>query len=92
VTRHELDFSFADLVLDRMGAVTGELGELLAELEAGVEPGLAGWTGAAQEQYLLAKRDWARAAERMPGCLERAREAFGELARGDVGAGAPGGW
>ncbi|WP_206789991.1 WXG100 family type VII secretion target [Amycolatopsis sp. MtRt-6] len=74
-----LDFSFADLVLDRMGAITGDLGELLADLEARVEPGLAGWTPEAREEYLRAKRDWARAAERMPGCLERARAAFGEL-------------
>jgi uncharacterized protein YukE len=92
VTRHELDFTFTDLVLDRMGSVTGELGELLAELEASVEPELAGWTGEAKEQYLLAKRDWARAAERMPECLDRAREAFGELARGDDDLGAPGRW
>ena len=54
MTRHELDFTFTDLVLDRMGSVTGELGELLAELEASVEPELAGWTGEAKEQYLLA--------------------------------------
>ncbi|WP_410641414.1 WXG100 family type VII secretion target [Amycolatopsis sp. lyj-346] len=74
-----LDFSFADLVLDRMGAITGELGELLADLEARVEPGLAGWTPEAREEYLHAKREWAGAAGRMPGCLERARAAFGEL-------------
>ncbi|WP_370968631.1 WXG100 family type VII secretion target [Amycolatopsis sp. cg9] len=79
MTRQELEFSFAGLVLDRMGSIAGELGELLAELEADVEPGLAGWTGAAQEEYARAKREWARAAERMPGCLERARTAFGEL-------------
>jgi len=77
VTR--LDFSFADLVLDRMGAITGELGELLADLEARVEPELAGWAPEAREEYWRAKRDWARAAGRMPGCLERARAAFGEL-------------
>jgi len=77
VTR--LDFSFADLVLDRMGAITGELGTLLADLEARVEPGLAGWTPEAREEYLRARRDWTRAAERLPGCLERARAAFGEL-------------
>lgn len=47
-----------------------------------MEPGLAGWSGEAREEYLRAKRDWGRAAERMPGCLERAREAFGELGRG----------
>ncbi|OXM67379.1 WXG100 family type VII secretion target [Amycolatopsis vastitatis] len=70
----------ADLVLDRMAAITGELGELLAALEADVEPELAGWTGEAREEYLRAKRDWGRAVERMPECLERAREAFGELA------------
>jgi uncharacterized protein YukE len=80
MTRHELDFSFAGLVLDRMGALTGELGALLAELESAVEPGLAGWTGEAREEYVRAQRDWARATERMPACLERAREAFGELA------------
>nr|WP_225957931.1 hypothetical protein [Amycolatopsis lexingtonensis] len=62
-----------------MGSITGELGELLAELEAGVEPGLAGWTGAAREEYARAKRDWARAAGRLPDCLERARAAFEEL-------------
>jgi ESAT-6 family protein len=82
MTRGELDFGFADLVLDRMGAITGELGGLLAELESTVEPELAGWTGEAREEYLRAKREWGRAAERMPACLERAREAFGELARG----------
>lgn len=74
-----LDFRFADLVLDRMGAITGELGELLADLEARVELELAGWTPEAREEYWRAKRDWARAAGRMPGCLERARAAFGEL-------------
>ncbi|ADJ49819.1 hypothetical protein AMES_7994 [Amycolatopsis mediterranei S699] len=74
-----LDFGFADLVLDRMGAITGELGELLADLEARVEPELAGWTPEAREEYWRAKCDWARAAGRMPGCLERARAAFGEL-------------
>ena len=74
-----LDFSFADLVLDRMDAITGELGTLLADLEARVEPELAGWTPEAREEYWRAKRDWARAAGRMPGCLERARAAFGEL-------------
>ena len=74
------DCRLADLVLDRMAAITGELGELLAELEADVEPGLAGWTGEAREEYLRAKRDWGRAVERMPECLERAREAFDELA------------
>jgi hypothetical protein len=77
VTR--LDFRFADLVLDRMGAITGELGELLADLEARVEPELASWTPEVREEYWRAKRDWARAAGRMPGCLERARAAFGEL-------------
>ncbi|WP_329055227.1 WXG100 family type VII secretion target [Amycolatopsis sp. NBC_01488] len=82
MTRHEVYFGFADLVLDRMGEITGELGDLLAELESTVEPGLAGWSGEAREEYLRAKRDWGRAAERMPGCLERAREAFGELGRG----------
>ncbi len=74
-----LDFSFADLVLDRMGTITGELGELLADLEARAEPELAGWTPEAREEYWRAKRDWACAAGRMPGCLERARAAFGEL-------------
>ncbi|MEU7790788.1 MULTISPECIES: hypothetical protein [unclassified Amycolatopsis] len=79
MTRQELEFSYAGLVLDRMGAITGELGELLAELETDVEPELAGWTAAAQEEYRRAKREWARAAERMPGCLERARTAVGGL-------------
>ncbi|MEV4057488.1 hypothetical protein AB0J55_40320 [Amycolatopsis sp. NPDC049688] len=74
-----LDFGFAGLVLDRMDVITGELGEVLAELETRVEPGLAGWTPEAREEYLRARRDWARAAERLPGCLERARAAFGEL-------------
>ncbi|MEU4517174.1 hypothetical protein AB0F52_00480 [Amycolatopsis sp. NPDC024027] len=74
-----LDFRFADLVLDRMGAITGELGELLADLESRVEPELAGWPPEAREEYWRAQRDWARAAGRMPGCLERARAAFGEL-------------
>ncbi|MEV6827358.1 hypothetical protein [Amycolatopsis sp. NPDC051102] len=74
-----LDFSFAGLVLDRMDGISGELGELLAELESRVEPGLAGWTPEAREEYLRARRDWARAAARLPDCLERARAAFGEL-------------
>ncbi|WP_410572775.1 WXG100 family type VII secretion target [Amycolatopsis sp. cmx-4-61] len=74
-----LDFGFADLVLDRMAAITGDLGELLADLEARVEPELAGWPPEAREEYRRAQRDWARAAGRMPGCLERARAAFGEL-------------
>jgi uncharacterized protein YukE len=82
MTGRDLDFRFADLVLDRMGEITGELGDLLAELESTVEPELAGWTAEARDEYLRGKRDWARAAERMPACLERAREAFGELARG----------
>jgi uncharacterized protein YukE len=82
VPRQRFDFTLADLVLDRMGSITGGLGDLLAELESTVEPGLAGWTDEARERYLLAKRDWARAAERMPDCVDRAREAFGELARG----------
>jgi uncharacterized protein YukE len=77
VTR--LDFGFADLVLNRMGAITGELGELLADLESRVEPGLAGWTPEAREEYSRAQRDWARAAERLPGCVERARAALDEL-------------
>jgi uncharacterized protein YukE len=55
---------------------------VLAELESTVEPELAGWTAEARDEYLRGKRDWARAAERMPACLDRAREAFGELARG----------
>ncbi|MEV7092043.1 hypothetical protein AB0M80_04305 [Amycolatopsis sp. NPDC051045] len=76
-----LDFSFADLVLDRLGAISGELGELLADLESQVEPGQAGWTPEAREEYSRARCDWARAAERMPGCLERARAALGELFR-----------
>ncbi|RSD13296.1 WXG100 family type VII secretion target [Amycolatopsis eburnea] len=79
MTRRELEFGFAGLVLDRMGSITGELGELLAELETDVEPGLAGWTGAAREEYARAKREWARAAERMPGSLARARAAVEEL-------------
>ncbi|GAB3134145.1 WXG100 family type VII secretion target [Amycolatopsis sp. NPDC004378] len=82
MTRHELELGFADLVLDRMGAITGELGDLLAELESSVEPELAGWTAEAREEYLRAKRDWARAAARMPACVARARAAFGELGRG----------
>ena len=82
MTRRDLDFRFADLVLDRMGAISGELGDLLAELESTVEPELAGWTAEARDEYLRAKRDWGRAAERMPACLERARDAVGELARG----------
>jgi uncharacterized protein YukE len=91
VTGRRFDFTLADFVLDRMGSITGGIGELLADLESTVEPGLAGWTDEAREQYLLAKRDWARAAERMPDCLDRARDAFGELARGGDGPVAPGG-
>lgn len=74
-----LDFGFADLVLDRLGAISGELGELLADLESRVEPGLAGWTPEAREEYSRARRDWAHAAKRMPGCLERAQAALAEL-------------
>ncbi|MDT7805854.1 MAG: hypothetical protein QOI78_9287 [Actinomycetota bacterium] len=82
VSRQRFDFTLADLVLDRMGSITGGLGELLAELESTVEPGLAGWTDEGRERYLQAKRDWVKASERMPDCVDRAREAFGELARG----------
>jgi len=82
MTRPEPGFGLADLVLDRMAGITGELGELLAELESTVEPGLAGWTDEAREEYLRAKRDWVRAAGRLPDCLDRARSAVGELARG----------
>jgi uncharacterized protein YukE len=82
VSRRRFDFTLADLVLDRMGSITGGIGDLLADLESTVEPGLAGWTDEAREQYLQAKLDWVKAAERMPDCVDRAREAFGELARG----------
>ncbi len=67
--------------LDRMGSVTGGIRTLLEELESIVEPRLAGWTGSARAEYLEAKRSWEAAAGRMPECLERAREAFGEIAR-----------
>jgi uncharacterized protein YukE len=90
MTRQRFDFTLADLVLDRMGSITGGLGELLAELESTVEPGLDGWTAEAREQYRQAKRDWARAAERMPDCVDRARGAFGELARGSGSCDDPG--
>jgi uncharacterized protein YukE len=82
VSRQRFDFTLTDLVLDRMGSITGGIGELLADLESTVEPGLAGWTDEARERYLRAKLDWVKAAERMPDCVDRAREAFGELARG----------
>lgn len=75
------DFTLADVVLDRMGTVTGGIRELLDRLESTVEPRLPGWTGGAREEYLEAKREWEAAAERMPDCLERARKAFGEIAR-----------
>jgi uncharacterized protein YukE len=82
VTGRRFDFTLADFVLDRMGSITGGIGELLADLESTVEPGLAGWTDEARERYLQAKRDWVKATERMPDCVDRARDAFGELARG----------
>ncbi len=75
------DLTLADVVLDQMGSVTCEIKSVLEELESTVEPRLDGWTGAARAEYLEAKRAWEAAAGRMPGCLERAREAFGEIAR-----------
>jgi uncharacterized protein YukE len=87
-----LDLELADAVLDRMGSITGGLGELLAELESTVEPELAGWTDAARAQYLAAKLEWAVAAARMPECVDRARRAFGEIARTHDGPGPVGGW
>lgn len=79
------DFTRADVVLDRMGSVTGGIRALLEELESTVEPQLDGWTGTARAEYLEAKRAWEAAAGRMPACLERAREAFGEIARSSGG-------
>lgn len=81
------DLAHADVVLDRMCSVTGGIRTLLEELESTVEPRLDGWTGSARAEYLEAKRAWEEAAERMPGCLRRAREAFGEIARSSAGGG-----
>ena len=81
------DLTHADVVLDRVGSVTGGIRALLEELASAVEPQLDGWTGSARAEYLEAKRAWELAAGRMPECLDRARDAFGEIARSSCGGG-----
>ncbi|MEV6897315.1 hypothetical protein [Amycolatopsis sp. NPDC051372] len=82
------DFTDADEILDRMGRTTGGIRAVLAELESTVERNLAGWTPEAQARYWAAKQAWTEAVGRMPDCVERAREAFREIA-GNSGAAGP---
>ncbi|WP_326566084.1 hypothetical protein VSH64_29930 [Amycolatopsis rhabdoformis] len=74
------DFTDADEILDRMGKTTGGIRAVLAELESTVERDMAGWTPEAQARYWAAKQAWTEAVARMPECVERAREAFREIA------------
>ncbi|WP_027928494.1 WXG100 family type VII secretion target [Amycolatopsis benzoatilytica] len=73
-------FGPAAEVLARLRGTTGDLGAVLAELESAVEPGVADWPVEAQARYRAAKREWTAALELMPGCLDRAAEAFREIA------------
>ncbi|WP_329067243.1 WXG100 family type VII secretion target [Amycolatopsis sp. NBC_01480] len=74
------DFSHADDILDRMGATTGGLRAVMAELESTVEQDLAAWPAEARARYNAAKQEWTEALARMPECLDRARDAFEEIA------------
>jgi uncharacterized protein YukE len=84
------DFSHADDILDRMGATTGGLRALMAELESTVEQDLAAWPAEAQARYNAAKQEWTEALARMPECLDRARDAFEEIADSSGPGGGPG--
>lgn len=63
-----------------MGKTTGGLRAVMAELESTVEQELAGWPPEAAARYRAAKREWTAALDRMPECLDRARDAFEEIA------------
>ncbi|SEO63133.1 WXG100 family type VII secretion target [Amycolatopsis saalfeldensis] len=84
------DFSHADDILDRMGATTGGLRAVMAELESTVEQDLAAWPAEAQARYRAAKQEWTEALARMPQCLDRARDAFEEIAGSSGPGGGPG--
>ncbi|QRP47158.1 WXG100 family type VII secretion target [Amycolatopsis sp. FDAARGOS 1241] len=73
------DFTEADEILDRVGKTTGGIRAVLTQLESTVEQDVAGWTPEAQARYWAAKRVWTAALERMPDCVERARDAFREI-------------
>jgi uncharacterized protein YukE len=90
VTDGGSDFSHADDILDRMGETTGGLRAVMAELESTVEQDVAGWPPEAQARYSAAKQEWTAALARMPECLDRARDAFEEIAGSSGTDAAPG--
>lgn len=86
MTQYQFDFTLADVILDNMGQINTGIKTMLTDLESNVERSLSEWTGDAQTQYWDAKRQWNQAADKMPECLQRARQAFGEIAQGYNGA------
>jgi len=78
-------FAPAAEVLARLRGITGDLAEVLAVLESEVEPAVARWPAGDRARYREARREWTAALELMPGCLDRAAEAFREITAGEPG-------
>ncbi|WP_033293732.1 WXG100 family type VII secretion target [Amycolatopsis jejuensis] len=74
------DFRQADEILGRIRETTSDIGAVLAELESTVEPDVEHWPADAKARYRAAKHEWTAAVHRMPECLERARQAFCDIA------------
>lgn len=72
-------FADAREILDRMEHTTSGIRAVLTDLESTVERDLTGWPPGARARYRAAKREWTVALERMPRCVERARDAFQEI-------------
>lgn len=71
---YRFDFNVADMTLDEMNVVNARVRNALTDMEAEVEKSLADWTGAAQDAYWGAKREWNQQATQMPVHLESARK------------------
>jgi WXG100 family type VII secretion target len=73
MSNYSFNFQVADYTLDGMNAVNTQIRQGLDSLQATVESSLAEWTGAAREQYTVAKANWNAAAQQMTVHLETAR-------------------
>jgi len=75
----EIQVNFEALQAGRAGIKQSfdRLQATLDELEAGLQPMLETWTGAAQEQYLACKKQWDTAAASLARVLDEVSTAVG---------------
>lgn len=72
----------ADATRDTMANVTKTLLEQLRDLDVQCQSSLAEWSDTARDQYDDAKRQWDRAALRMPTSLGHAEKALNDITGG----------